>query len=78
MTFNLEVLIGIKVYEAIYIVSPVFICFLDLVRPLCDHYSLGLLSVDDLLLFLLPGLLLFLLLGLFLFLLVSYFIIDGL
>jgi len=78
MTFNLEVLIGIKVYEAIYIVSPVSIWFLDLVRPLCDHYSLGLLSVDDLLLFLLPGLLLFLLRGLLLFLLVSYFIIDGL
>ena len=78
MTFNLEVLIGIKVYEAIYIVSPVSICFLDLVRPLCDHYSLGLLSVDDLLLFLLPGLLLLLLSGFLLFLLVSCFIIDGL
>ena len=48
MTFNLEVLIRIKIHEAIYIVRPVGITWLDPVRPLCDHDSLGLRSVDHL------------------------------
>jgi hypothetical protein len=48
VTFNLEVLIRIKVHEAIYIVCPVGISWLDPVRPLCDHDSLGLRSVDHL------------------------------
>jgi len=48
MTFNLKVLIRIKVYEAIYIVCPVAISRLDRVRPLCYHESLGLCGVDNL------------------------------
>ena len=42
------VLIGIKVYEAIYVVCPVAISRLDRVCPLCDHDSLGLRGVDNL------------------------------
>ena len=48
MTFNLIVLIRIKVYEAIYIVCPVAISRFDRVRPLCCHDSLGLRGVDHL------------------------------
>ena len=48
MTFNLEVLIRIKVHEAIYILCPVAISWFDRVRPLCGHDSLGLHSVDHL------------------------------
>jgi len=48
VTFNLEVLIRIKVNEAIYILCPVAISWLDRVRPLCGHDSLGLHCVDHL------------------------------
>jgi hypothetical protein len=48
MTFNLEILIRIKVYEAIYIACPVGISWFDPVRPLSGHDSLGLCSVDNL------------------------------
>jgi hypothetical protein len=48
VTFNLEVLIRIKVYESIYIVCKVAISWLDLIRPLRGHDSLGLLSVFSL------------------------------
>ena len=44
----MEVLIGIKVYEAIYVVCPVAISWLDRVCPLCDHDSLGLRGIDNL------------------------------
>jgi hypothetical protein len=48
VTFNLEVLIRIKVYESIYIVCKVAISWLDLIRPLRGHDSLGLLSIFSL------------------------------
>jgi hypothetical protein len=48
VSFNLVILIRIKLYETIYIFCKVAITWLDLVRPLCGHYSLGLLSVDNL------------------------------
>ena len=46
MLLNLEVLIGIKVNIAIFIVRPVAIPWLDLVRPLGDFYCLASLSVN--------------------------------
>jgi hypothetical protein len=48
VTFNLIVLIRIKVYESIYIVCKVAISWLDLIRPLRGHDILGLLSVGSL------------------------------
>ena len=46
MLLDLEVLIGIKVYVAIFIILPVAVPWLDLVRPLGYIDCLALLSLN--------------------------------